>query len=73
PGTQTAFFAPISTNSSERFFAAVWIEMPEEIYFFCYQDRNRTNRDSFEFILGKIEAAENLGGQFETACLSNSQ
>lgn len=54
PGSKSGYTAIIPTNSSERFYAGVWMESDDAFYFFCYQERTRANRNSFDFILNQL-------------------
>jgi phosphatidylserine/phosphatidylglycerophosphate/cardiolipin synthase-like enzyme len=71
PESKAGYTAIIPTTSSERFYAGVWIESEDVFYFFCYQERTRANRNSFDFILNQLYldgGRKNAEGQ---ACIKN--
>lgn len=68
---EAAYTALIPSVSTERFYAAAFIELTDTIYFFCFQERTKSNRDSFQYLLGQIELVSAKYG-FETSCVRNT-
>jgi HKD family nuclease len=69
--TEQWYTALIPTISSERFYAGVFIDTPAVIYFFCFQDRTRSNRDSFDYLLKQIYLDSDQRNSLETSCVRN--
>ncbi len=69
--TEEWYTAIIPTTSSERFYAGVFIDTPEVIYFFCFQDRTKSNRDSFDYLLKQIYLNSDQRNSMETSCVRN--
>lgn len=69
--TEQGYTALIPTISSERFYAGVFIDTPEVIYFFCFQERTRSNRDSFDYLLKQIYLDSDPRNSLETGCVRN--
>ncbi len=69
--TEEGYTAIIPTISSERFYAGVFIDTPEIIYFFCFQDRTKSNRNSFDYLLKQIYLDSEQRNSLETGCVRN--
>jgi len=69
--TRLGYSALISTTSNERSYAAVFIDSPEVIYFFCYQDRERTDKAAFEFISKEIYLQGRNRNNLDLECTKN--
>jgi phosphatidylserine/phosphatidylglycerophosphate/cardiolipin synthase-like enzyme len=69
--TDLGYTAIIPTVSSERFYAGVFIDTPDAIYFFCLQERTKSNRDSFDFLIRQIYLDSDRTTPQETSCVRN--
>lgn len=68
---ESGYAANINTNSTERLFGAAFIETENSFYFFCYQDRTRTNKAIFDYLLKQTYLENNLQSSAEMSCLTN--
>ena len=68
---RSGYSALIPTLSSERSYAAIFIDSPEVTYFFCYQDRERSGKAAFEFISKEIYLQSRDRNHLELECIKN--
>lgn len=68
---ESGYSANISTNSTERLFGAAFIETENSFYFFCYQDRTRTNKAIFDYLLKQIYLENQQDISAGLSCVTN--
>ena len=68
---ESGFYTNINTTSTERSSGGVFIEMENEYYFFCHQDRTKFNRAIMDYLLKQIYFKNYLIQEQELSCITN--
>ena len=68
---ESGFYTNINTTSTERSSGGVFIEMENEYYFFCHQDRTKFNRAIMNYLLKQIYFKNYLIQEQELSCITN--